>query len=843
MHLPYLPSRKKKTEKQTIAFRGIHYGEGAAEGQLESSRNLTSERFPCMSQRAGRETGEQYQDATAIWYKDGQLVVNGTDLVYKGKVVGTVSPGKKQFANINTKVVIMPDKVVFDTKTEEVRGLGAEYTTVAATVFTGGDNESTLSTHIGSFVESIAGSGNVGGNDALGENNPTFRGDKPPFSAVYKSATVNTDTGLLELTEPLEGDTFTAENVQAGYGFVAASLGADGVKKFGRVTKVTKFVKGGQSYVWDKYSVKYTATPTSDTMTQDLYIRTTADDKNDTDAEIDRHPYFTGEISLGHEDYVLYYGSIPVLDENGNVVDVQDKKSFSKTIKVGYNEETVLNLPAGAQFVVGYRNNRYTGLQKVTDVFCASNLRAVTQKSMFEQDEGDEVVNFWEVTVYLKGYLAAAEVKNGGVRQGKVTSASLDYPEDGYRGGSWYVLQGQYDSLDYYGFDYDLIAPDDGFAAGESGWEKVNFREGDTVEITGCVTKESNNKTATIRGISEKEVDGVAVHVLHFDGGVFSTGTEEGPVTITRKVPNLSIICESQNRLWGAEGNTIYASALGDPTNFFTYDGRDTDSYSAAVASEGVFTGCIGFGNSVLFFKEDRLYKVLGSYPSQYTMYEYQVPGVKKGSESSLWNINEVLYYHSREGVYRYGGGSPELISEVFGLRRYQNASAGAEGDRYYISMEDIQSKTWGLWAYDIQRDIWLQEDETQALDFAYNDGRLYFISKDGSVVCVNPVESNEDIAWSATTCRMDEVLHNRKCYSKLLLRAELLDSKAWLQVEVSCDGEPFKRVYTSRDKRAKTLVIPIMPRRCDSFRVRLSGEGAFILRSMVREFDIGSIY
>ena len=58
---------------------------------------------------------------------------------------------------------------------------------------------------------------------------------------------------------------------------------------------------------------------------------------------------------------------------------------------------------------------------------------------------------------------------------------------------------------------------------------------------------------------------------------------------------------------------------------------------------------------------------------------------MKKGSEKSLRNLNEVIYYHGREGVYRYSGGAPELISENFGLRRFQNASAGAEGYRYYL--------------------------------------------------------------------------------------------------------------------------------------------------------------
>ena len=54
-------------------------------------------------------------------------------------------------------------------------------------------------------------------------------------------------------------------------------------------------------------------------------------------------------------------------------------------------------------------------------------------------------------------------------------------------------------------------------------------------------------------------------------------------------MPDLDFICESENRLWGCsnETRTIYASALGDPTNFFSYQGLSTDSYAVAVGSEG----------------------------------------------------------------------------------------------------------------------------------------------------------------------------------------------------------------------------------------------------------------
>ena len=396
----------------------------------------------------------------------------------------------------------------------------------------------------------------------------------------------------------------------------------------------------------------------------------------------------------------------------------------------------------------------------------------------------------------------------------------------------------------HYGFDYDIYGVKGADYETFSGFEALGFRKGDTIEIEGLETHAAYNGSYTIRDFGTyKTSDGTSLPTLVFDNDAFSAnGKESGTATFRRKVPNLTVVCESNNRMWGAEGSTIYASALGDPTNFFTYDGLDTDSYAVAVASEGAFTGCCAFGNSVLFWKEDKLHKILGAYPSQYTMYEYNVPGVKLGSEQSLCNINEVVYYHGREGVYRYNGGSPELISENFGLRRYEEAAAGAIEGRYYLSMKDRQKGEWGLWVYDTLKNIWLREDDTHAMGFAANEGKLYCIGG-SKLMCLNPDDSDEVFAWSATTARMDEMFHNRKCYSKLLLRAELLEDRAWLQVDISCDGEPFKRVYTSRDKAAKTLAIPIMPKRCDSFRIRLSGEGKFIIRSLVREFGIGSEY
>ena len=643
MNLPILKVPGNRREQYTVAFRGVRYGEGARDGELEDSRNLTSERFPCLSPRVGRSTEGSYGDATAVFFKGKMLVVDGTKLLYGGVEIGTVSEGEKQIVAVNSKAVIFPDKIMYDTETGEVRSLEASFQADKGAVeFVEGK---ILAVHMGSYTSAVLRSGNKGG---ASSSAASISESTRPFYSKLSDVSVNSETGVITFGRTIECP--RAESVPIGMLFVDASLGADGVSTWGVVTK--------------RYA--------------------------------------------------------------------------SPITPVG---------PGGR----------------------SSN------------------------------------------------------------------------SKQYYGFDYDICGVQGTSYSGFSGFEALGFRVGDTVDIR-IHRFPDYNKRCTIRGFGTYTTsDGTKLPTLVFDPETFSVnGPDPGAVTIRRKVPNLTVICESSNRLWGAEGNTIYASALGDPTNFFTYDGLDTDSYAVAVASEGDFTGCIGYGSAVLFFKEDRLYKILGSYPSQYTMYDYTVPGVKKGSEKSLRNLNEVIYYHGREGVYRYSGGAPELISENFGLRRFQNASAGAEGGRYYLSMQDASSLEWGLWVYDIQRGLWLQEDGSRCLDFACDGGKLYAACGTDGVWLLNPDSSGETVEWSATLARMDETVHDSKCYSRLTLRAEIPEG-AWLQVALSCDGGPFQLVYTDHDTKARVRDIPILPNGCDSFRVRLSGEGPVIIRSMVREYRLSN--
>ena len=91
------------------------------------------------------------------------------------------------------------------------------------------------------------------------------------------------------------------------------------------------------------------------------------------------------------------------------------------------------------------------------------------------------------------------------------------------------------------------------------------FKVGDVVKITGCTSITANNKQATVRGVTSTSIT--------FDANTFTEGSEAAGITIARPMPDIHYICEHENRLWGVGGDAIYASALGDPTNFNVFDG------------------------------------------------------------------------------------------------------------------------------------------------------------------------------------------------------------------------------------------------------------------------------
>ena len=378
-------------------------------------------------------------------------------------------------------------------------------------------------------------------------------------------------------------------------------------------------------------------------------------------------------------------------------------------------------------------------------------------------------------------------------------------------------------------------------------WEDY-FKAGDAVTIEGCTKHPENNKTPIIR-----EIDGDKLYFYEYiftlDGedGV-TPYTETGSLSVKRTVPDLLYVCENENRLWGCDKTTIYASKLGDIFNWNVYDGLDTDSYSVDTGSAGSFTACVSYLGYPIFFKEEHIYKVYGSIPSNFEVMGSATLGVAEGSAGSLAVAGEILFYLSRAGVMAYSGGIPQPVGAAFGLERHKNAAAGSDGLKYYVSMQG-ENGAWLLHVYDAQRGMWHTEDATHATHFARYDGNLYFLNDAGEIWITGniqdpPAEAEPEgkVEWAAEFGDFTDDNPDKKGVSKIQIRLEL-DEGAEVQVYIQFDttGEWLKVNGALGEGVKRSYYLPIIPRRGDHYRLRMVGTGGCRVYSVVREYYDGS--
>lgn len=354
----------------------------------------------------------------------------------------------------------------------------------------------------------------------------------------------------------------------------------------------------------------------------------------------------------------------------------------------------------------------------------------------------------------------------------------------------------------------------------------ADIKQGDIVEISGS-SVEGNNKMVAV-----KSVQG---HSINFPAATFTAKTETGVVTVQRKIPDFTSVCSYQNRLWGCEGNTIYASALGEPASFFVYNNLSTDSFTVQSGTAGDFTACIAYGNGCLFFKENSCYKLFGNRPSNFTLSECTAGGIAKEDIGSLVNVNGRIIYNGTGGIYVYSGGTPYCVSDkLFGIRM-RNTVAGSDEKRYYITADTDNGRE--EYVFDIEKALWSKTGVKGALGYTYCGGNMFRLTEKGIEKILD--EPDETVHWSVTLCPFNEGYHKWKKYSRIFITATLSDG-AHIVCEVRSDGGVWKTVATHYGDGKKHLNIPCVIKNCHEAQIRLSGKGKSNIESIVREFSIG---
>ena len=383
------------------------------------------------------------------------------------------------------------------------------------------------------------------------------------------------------------------------------------------------------------------------------------------------------------------------------------------------------------------------------------------------------------------------------------------------------------------------------------------------------------------RGVENRMIVPFGRNFFISPDGIYVTVSDDGaPTAVQTACPRLDYAVEHHNRIWGCrygdDGNgnfvnELYACALGDPTDWSSFDGISTDSYRVSLGCSGAFTGVCRLGGDVLFFKEDSIIRVSGETPADFTVSVLPAEGVEAGAFRSVVNVNDRVFYKSRSGITVFDGVMPWCVSEALGERRFTDVCAGTAEGRYYFAGTDPEGVR-KIYVYDTEHRNWYREDDDRDTRFfVYRKNCLYSVCResrfpvgtipaaayrfyihdcrrapDACTIFTNEADptytytyvEEKPVRWFAETGPLTVTGPQSLILRKLNVALEL-DDGAKLRVELKCGrDEEWRSAFYCDSGFSGAFTLPVRLPRCDSFRLRLSGEGGCVIRAVSRVYE-----
>lgn len=199
--------------------------------------------------------------------------------------------------------------------------------------------------------------------------------------------------------------------------------------------------------------------------------------------------------------------------------------------------------------------------------------------------------------------------------------------------------------------------------------------------------------------------------LLFPDGIAFPLGTDapvpEALAASGSQMPRLSHVCVHLSRLFGTDGDRIYASAYNDPRNFNVDTATDTgaaNAWAAAVqsntAASGDFAALTVFGGQVHAFKEGFCHLLSGT-KNPFRISDLFAVGA--ACPRSIAEVGGKLFFADRSRVYRYNGDTLTPIGDALGERDLSGALGCAHEGMYLLYLPRLRE----LFAYAPENGAW----------------------------------------------------------------------------------------------------------------------------------------
>lgn len=359
--------------------------------------------------------------------------------------------------------------------------------------------------------------------------------------------------------------------------------------------------------------------------------------------------------------------------------------------------------------------------------------------------------------------------------------------------------------------------------------------------VDGTAFKYNNTTKGTVTAGQKSMVDFNGKIVIMPDKKSYDYGTDtfatigSGTYPAAGSCPDMDYICVHMNRVFGVKGNDIYACALGNVTDWTTFAGLSTDAWAADVESEGgSFTGIVSYQNHPVLFKTDLMYEIYGNKPSNFTTQKAHKVGCI--SNLAIIEIDGVLYFVGKKGVYAYTGGTPRLISIKLD-ETYSDAVLGTDGRILYASL--YNGSEWKLYIYDTWEGNWLKEDSLHVVQFTRIGEHAHALSSTGALYKFNS-GTETGIPWELETKQFTEESFNKKSHSRIYIRVDL-ETGSQMQVYVKRDNGSYTLEHSYSAAGLQTFHTTLKIQRADHFQIKFAGTGDFKLYAMQRHVIIGS--
>lgn len=381
------------------------------------------------------------------------------------------------------------------------------------------------------------------------------------------------------------------------------------------------------------------------------------------------------------------------------------------------------------------------------------------------------------------------------------------------------------------------------------------FADGDVVNISQTHTQRKYTEVVAGQYVVEKVYkDALVFSPSAFAGSNFGEDFSDSQDKPLWRADNLDVsvgtielkhICISKNRVWGVNGDDIYASELGNCLKWQNYTGISTDPWTTHTGSNGDFTACCEYGGQPLFFKEGAVYTVNGDYYSTFGAQRIADIGIRADSHKSFAKVNSVLYWLSEQGVCAFTGGIPSIMSAPLDVT-LSEGMASTDGVKYYLSCNDGKGRR--LYIYDSRYGVWNSEDmDFTPLGFARDFESVNVMDDEGNITAV---AWNEDIDGTHEHHGISVIEFNpfyegttdKKDIGKIIIRGSVAPEYGGIDIKIMYDSagtwENVGRIYNQSEK-TKVTEFGFFPRRCDHWRLRLECKGNFTLYSVGRKVRI----